>query len=136
MGEMETRQTGKADYIFFRDKAQSFIKEAKKSLDDREWTPATVLAVHCVISSCDALTSKFLGKRYFGRDHSKVLELVRGVPFSKQELETKVKQISNVLGFKDISEYQARLIKEDEAKTAVIQSERIFEWVKQKVEEV
>jgi len=133
MKESETRQTSPNDHLVYLQKAESFLRTMRLAIEKSEWDAAAVLAVHCAISSCDALTSRFLQKKHIAKDHSRVVGLLMQLPFESREIKTKRLQLSQVLEMKNAAEYQARLIREKEARMMALQAERVFEWARDKL---
>lgn len=58
-------------------KAEQFRSSMMRSLAEKEWNGATLNAVHCAISSFDALTVYHSGLRSSGQRHEDVVKLVR-----------------------------------------------------------
>lgn len=90
---------------------------------------AGVLAINCVISSCDAITAAKLSVRCADL-HESVVELVGQISGIDNE---KKSQIRNVLSMKTKAEYDSRLITPSEAEIAVKQAGRFFEWVQTRI---
>ena len=88
-------------------------------------------AVHCGISACDAVTVFMLGVRHAGERHEDAISLFQTVGLPRDVLTAKSKQLSRLLGIKNVAEYEERLMDEDDAKEAVRDAERFFSWVKE-----
>jgi hypothetical protein len=88
-------------------------------------------AVHCGISACDAVTVFMLGVRHAGERHEDAISLFQTVGLPRDVLTAKSKQLSRLLGIKNVAEYEERLMGEDDAEEAVRDAERFFSWVKE-----
>jgi len=90
------------------------------------WNSVGLLGVHCVISTCDALTVQRSGQRWSGQDHSGVVGIVEslGLP----EAEPALRQISRVLEAKNRVEYEAREFTESEAEKVRQSVSRVRRW--------
>ena len=127
--ENRTRPASSTSCVIFLSKAEDFADAMRLALQHENWNSAAILAVHCTISSCDAVTSFYLGKRSASQNHADVLKLIgeiRPLPNVKE----KKAQIAEVLGIKSKAEYSDELIPEKTARDAVKRTERIFAWAK------
>ncbi len=116
---------------YFR-KAEQFHSAMNRSLDEDEWNGATLTAVHCAISSFDALTVYHLGSRSSGQRHEDVVKLVRQTKIAG--VEDKIKQFLDVIRLKNLVEYDADEPSENDATRACLQADRLFSWVKSNLE--
>lgn len=102
-------------------------------MEKGNWDSAAVLSVHATISACDALTAKYLNCRCSGAEHLDVLGLIDELPaVTDSEKRTKKEQIRQVLGLKNIAEYEDRPIEESTARDLLTRAERIAEWAASK----
>jgi hypothetical protein len=108
----------------------------KDEIKAKRYNSATILAVHAVISSCDALTSFYLQQRCASDRHLDVLSLINRLPFDKGELGAKSKQIARVIDVKNVAEYEERLISAREAENAARDAERTLKWTNEKLPEL
>jgi hypothetical protein len=97
------------------------------------WNSAAILAVHTVVSACDALTSFYLRIRCTSERHLDILTLINRLPLSKPDIDAKSKQIGRVIDIKNKAEYEERLITENEARSAAKDAERVLIWVQKNV---
>jgi len=72
-----------------------------------------------------------LGVRHAGERHEDVISLIQTVGLPKDVLTARSKQLSRLLGIKNAAEYEERLMNENDAREAVRDSERFFNWVKE-----
>lgn len=92
---------------------------------------ATVVnAVHSAISAIDALTVFYRGVRHAGERHEDAVALFQTLPFEKEELDKKTRQLSRLLSVKTSAEYHEHLMTQRDASTALQDSDRILRWVK------
>jgi len=92
---------------------------------------AVINAVHCGISTCDALTVFMLGVRHAGDRHEDAISLFQTVGLPRDVLLVKSRQLSRLLGIKNTAEYEERLMDENDAREAVRDAERFLGWVKE-----
>lgn len=131
---VSTQKVEKHKYTSYLTKATEYIDDAKNALERKHWNGAVLSAVHCTISSCDALTVFYIGKKHKGIKHSdaaRLLSTVNDIPLS--ELKDKTNQFISVLDFKTPVEYGDRVFNSDEAHRVVKQADRFHSWVKQKL---
>ncbi len=125
---IKTKPTRPGEEKLFLKKAKQFY-EGMNQLKEVNPDSAAVLAINCVISSCDALTAAKLGVKCADL-HESVVDLVGRI----SEVDTgKKSQIRDVLSMKTKAEYDSRLITQQEAETAIKQAGRFFEWVQTRI---
>ena len=100
----------------------------KQAVADGSWSAATLNAVHCVISTFDALTVYHLGVRSADQRHEDVVKLIQRARLSGGD--EKIKQFLDVVRFKNLVEYDAEEPSELQALRVVQQSERVYAWAK------
>ncbi len=130
--QVTTKRVSPGAHVGFLLKAEELLASSKRELGDGQYNAAAVLAVHSVISACDAVCAKVLGERYSGADHMAAVNLLKQLPFDAQEVGIKVQQAVCVLDIKNKAEYSDILIKQDASEQAVKQAERLLEWVRAK----
>jgi len=57
------------------------------------------------------------------------VELLNSLPLERSEIESKLKQARRVISFKNVAEYEDRLIRQNEAQEMFRDAERLVEWV-------
>lgn len=128
---MRVRDVDKFRYGLFLKKAEEFRLEMVHAGENGRWNALGLNGIHCMISSCDALTTYFLGKRSAGERHEDVAALLSEIqdidPALRRE---KVAQVLSVLGPKTRVEYESDLFTEAEARTLGKQVGRFYEWAK------
>lgn len=132
--QTKTRRTSVGQDRLYLSKAQKFLDGAQTMIDDGNWEAAASLGIHTIISSCDALTAKFLSRRHTGADHQGVLDLLGELPFADQrELKQLKNRIGQVLATKTNVEYDEKPVRPQAAKHVVTEAERIFGWAQEHV---
>ncbi len=109
-------------------KATENAHTMKQALQHGAWNTACLLAVHCLISSADALTVHHLGAHSKSQRHQDAVQIIQstGLP----GIDEKCRQFLNVLELKNEVEYKHDLIPEKKAREMVEQAERFYQWVK------
>lgn len=129
MSELRTEKLGREKHGTYLSKADEFYQLMKKAEADGLWDGAALNAVHCSISSCDALTTFYLGLRSKGGKHEDVVLLMKRINTSG--IQEKIKRLLDVLSVKNLVEYEAGELRENDAKRVVKEAEEIYSWVKQ-----
>lgn len=127
---MKTREVTKQLYKNYLKKAEEFFSAMNDELSRGNYNSCIVNAVHCAISSADALTVFFKGVRHAGEKHEDVIKLIAAMDIDKEVLKRNISHLSSLLGVKNIAEYEEKLTTEPEAVNAVKNAERFFRWVK------
>ncbi len=126
MAAIKTAGVEKRFHMNYLTRAAECAAEMRNALKEKRWNAAAILAVHCAISSADALTVFYFEKRHAGTQHSEVLRLFRQVP--EPQAIKKERQLKRLLDLKKDAEYSKRLIRETEARDAVKQAKRFLNW--------
>jgi hypothetical protein len=129
VAEFRTIKIEKHQYTAFLDKATSFYNGMIDAKSRGNWVQACSSAVHCTISSCDAVTTYFLGERSASIRHDDLARLVQRI--SLPDADEKSKQIAQVLSVKSRVEYSAETLSQKQALTMTLQAGRIYEWARQ-----
>ena len=112
-------------------KADEFYEGVVVAAQRGHWTQACSSAVHCVISSCDAIAVKILGERSAGKSHDDAIRLLsRARP---PGYEAKVNQIRDILSLKSKVEYGSDAPSKARAELAIKQATRVYRWAKEVV---
>ena len=88
MKHFKTRAVDQSEYVVCWNKAEEFYDTMQHAYKNRMWTSVGLNAVHCVISSCDALLVKSQGIRAAGDDHMQAVELLGRSPIDGIEKQT------------------------------------------------
>ena len=130
--KFKTRDVPKAAYANYLKKAEECLHAARSSVDTEEWNAAAINAIHCCISTCDAMCVYFLGKRHFGEDHNDAAKLFKSIK-ENEEINTNANRIIRILRIKNMAEYEERLVRRAEAEAILKDCERFFEYVNQQI---
>ena len=123
-----TEKINKSLFSRYLDKADEFYKLMQEADSQGLWNGVGLNAVHCAISSCDALTTFYLGERSRSEKHSDVTILLSRVPID--EMSNKLRQVTSILAIKNLVEYEARAFNREDAQRIFIQTERFYNWVR------
>lgn len=124
----KTRYVSRDHYAIYRKKAKEFLNSMEASLRVREWNAAGLNAVHCAISSSDALLVYNAGIRSAGDSHHDItFLLVQHV--KDKDAAPKAKTLSKILDYKYLAAYEDREITEAEALELAKITRRFFEWM-------
>ena len=88
---LATRPTSVGSDRIYLNKAREFLEGARLLAGEERWNASAVLAVHAVISACDALCARFLQMRHAGADHMQAVELLDSLPLDRGEVYAKLK---------------------------------------------
>ncbi|MBI5036520.1 HEPN domain-containing protein [Candidatus Micrarchaeota archaeon] len=110
-------------------KADEFFQSLKEAVQAGRWEAAGLAAIHCVISSSDALTTYHLQQRSASERHQDAAQLLKRLPLPGG-LQDKIKQFIDVLEMKNQVEYDAVPTSEKDALQMAKQAERFYSWAK------
>ena len=79
------------------------------------------------ISSCDALTTFYLGERSRSQKHEDIIILLKRIPLN--EANEKMRQVMAILRVKNLVEYEDREFHRKDAQKISLQTERLYKWV-------
>ena len=133
MAEIRTRAVDRHKFKNYLKKADEHYKAMELSYEAGLWTACVVNAIHCAISSTDALTVFYLGFRHAGDRHHDVLQLLQKLDIDKKELRSKSQQLSTLISIKNAAEYEERLMDDKDAENARKACDRLYSWVKEKL---
>ena len=126
---MKTRNVDKHKYKNYLTKASEFFDSMNDSFAKRHFNSTVLNAVHCAMTSADALTVFYKGVRHAGERHEDVIALLNTLGLS--EIQNKNKQLLALLHIKNSAEYEEKLMTETNASESVKNAERFFKWVKE-----
>ena len=118
-----------------RDKYKTYLKKAKEYFNGieparrrEEWNGALLSAIHCAISSCDAVSTWYIGERSTSIRHEDIVHLL--LKSKAPGAQDKVRQVQGVLAVKTLVEYEAAELSTAQAANVIKQAERIYEWAR------
>jgi len=125
---MKTRNVDKHKYKNYLIKAEEFFDMMNESFAKRKFNATILSAVHCAISSADALTVFYKGVRHAGERHEDVISLLNtlGLP----EMQNKNRQLLTLLHIKNSTEYEEKLMTETNAHDSIKNAGRFYKWIR------
>lgn len=126
MKHLKARAVDQGEYTVYWNKAEEFYETMQHAYKNRMWTAVGLNAVHCVISSCDALLAKSQGIRSAGEDHMQAAELLARVPVSG--IEKQAAALRRIIAKKNVIAYEGREFRESDASDIFKQAERFYRW--------
>ena len=126
MKHLKIRAVDQREYKAYWNKSEEFYDTMQHAYKNRMWTAVGLNAVHCVISSCDALLVKSQGIRACGDDHMQAVELLGRSSISGVEKQTAA--VRRIIAKKNVIAYESREFRESEASDIFKQTERFYRW--------
>ena len=126
MKHFKTRAIDQSGYIVYWNKAEEFFETMQHAYKNRMWTSVGLNAVHCVISSCDALLVKSQGLRSASEDHMQTVELLARAP--AEGIDKQVAAVRRIIAKKNVIAYENREFRESDASDIFKQVERFYRW--------
>ena len=126
MKHLKTRAVDQSEYTVYWNKAEEFYDTMQHAYKSRMWTSVGLNAVHCVISSCDALLVKSQGIRAAGDDHMQAVELLGRSRIDGVEKQTTA--VRRIIAKKNVIAYENREFRESDASDIFKQTERFYNW--------
>lgn len=123
---LKTQAVEKSDYHIYLKKAKDFYEIMRKAVDTQNWTAVGLNAVHCAISSCDALLVFHMGIRSIDEDHMETADLLLRLP--KEIAQDEVATFKRILAKKNIIAYENREFRQQEALEILKLAERFHNW--------
>jgi len=122
-----TKDVRRERFTGYKKKADEFRSAMKSSMDARHWNAAALNAVHCAISSADALLVYFGGVRSASESHHDVAGLLLQ-HVKDDQVRQKMQALSKILDKKNVAAYEARELTEPEARELEKVTQRFFDW--------
>jgi hypothetical protein len=129
--KIKTEEVEKGDYKVFARKAKDFYDIMLAAQEAGNWTATGLNAVHCVISSCDAVLTFHLGIRSISDDHMDAVELLQRLPSAVESGEASTYR--RIVGKKNLIAYENRDFRQAEAVEIAKLSERFYDWAMSKL---
>ncbi len=126
MKHLKTRAVNQSEYVVYWNKAEEFYDTMQHAYKNRMWTSVGLNAVHCVISSCDALLVKSQGIHAAGDDHMQAAELLGRSPIDG--IEKQIATVRRIIAKKNVIAYENREFRETDASDIFKQAERFYNW--------
>lgn len=125
-GKIKTEAVEKSDYKIFLKKARDFHDIMLTARATENWTATGLNAVHCAISSCDAISTFHLGIRSISDDHMEAAELLQRLPSAVEGREANT--YKRIVAKKNLIAYENRDFRQTEAIEIAKLAERFYEW--------
>lgn len=122
-------QNSARDYFM---KAKEFYENMITSFNNKQWNTTGLTAVHCAISTNDALLAHFAGIRNTSQDHKSAVKLLLLHVPDKQSQEQS-EHFRKIVVLKNLIEYERRSFTEKDATEIKKHTERFFDWARQKL---
>ena len=126
--KIKTKAMERGEYSTYLKKATEFYDIMLQAKEMGRWNAVGLNAVHCAISSSDAMLVFYAGLRSISDDHLLVIDLLSnsvGLPEVKSKCET----LRKILAKKSIIEYENRDFTQKEALEILKLTERFYTWV-------
>ena len=128
---IKTRNVSKDFYKNYLQKAEEYFQTMNQEFEQKRYNSCVLGAIHCCISTADALTVFYKGVRHAGEKHEDVVQLLETLEIDREVLKSKARQILSVLQLKNMTEYEEKLTTENGALAAIKSTERFYGWVKE-----
>ena len=110
-------------------KAEQFHRAMLEAVSKEDWDAVGLNAIHCVISSNDALLGLRYGIRPAGKNHAEAAEVL--MKYEKGEDARKnASRFDRMVKKKNLVEYEGRVITASEGRKLATDAERFLNWVK------
>ena len=117
----------KGDYKIYLKKAKDFYETMLEARKSEKWTAVGLNAVHCAISSCDAMLVFHLGIRSSGEDHAQAGNLI--LRLSQSGASNAASALKRIIAKKNLIAYENREFRQTEANDIIKLTERFYRWV-------
>lgn len=126
--KIKTEAIERREYKIYLKKASEFYDTALQAKEKGRWNAVGLNAVHCAISSSDALLVFYAGIRSISEDHLSVIDLLSS-SIRLSEVKSKCESLRRILAKKNIIEYEDRDFTQKEALEILKLTERFYTWV-------
>ncbi len=130
--KISKRTIERSAYKNYLKKASEFYEVMHKSKNLRMWNAVGLNAVHCAISSADALLVFYAGIRSTSSDHLSVINLLTS-SVQIPEIKSKAETLRKILVKKNLIEYEDRDFIQKEALEILKLTDRFYNWIVSKV---
>lgn len=126
------RDTERDKYLVYQKKATDFFQTALDAYQKQNWNSTGLESIHCVISAIDMLTVFFNKRRCASPDHYDSVVFLEQA-FSRPEVTEQSARLRDILGKKNLIEYEGRNFTRKEAEDILKKCERFFEWARKQL---
>lgn len=126
--KIKTKAMEGSKYRTYLKKASEFYDMMLQAKEREKWNAAGLNAVHCAISSSDAMLVFYAGIRSASDDHLAVIDLLSN-SIKLPDVKSKCETLRKILVKKSIIEYEDRDFTQKEALEVLKLTERFYNWV-------
>lgn len=124
-----------------RFKAKDYLKRAEECIhtmnaafDRGEFNACVINAVHAAIAAADALCIFTTGIRHAGQRHEDALTIFRDIDPRDEDIKRNLDHLKELLQIKSVAEYGEELMDRKRAELYRKHAERLFAYVKSRIE--
>ncbi len=125
---IKTRQVSKYFYRNYLERAEDCYETMNERYSKGKYISTVINAIHCCISTADALTVFFKEQRHAGENHLETVNLLKTLNIP--ELTNKISFFKEVIELKNNAEYGERTLSKNDADLAVRNTEKFFKLLK------
>lgn len=126
--KIKTKAIERREYKTYLKKASEFYDMMLQAKKRGKWNAVGLNAVHCAISSSDAMFVFYAGIRSISDDHLAVIDLLSN-SIKLPDVKSKRETLRKILVQKSIIEYEDRDFTQKEALEILKLTERFYSWV-------
>lgn len=126
--KIKTKAIERREYKTYLKKASEFYDMMLQAKKRGKWNAVGLNAVHCAISSSDAMLVFYAGIRSISNDHLAVIDLLSN-SIKLPDVKSKRETLRKILVQKSIIEYEDRDFTQKEALEILKLMERFYSWV-------
>jgi len=126
--KIKTKAIMRSEYRTYLKKATEFYDTMLHAKKTGMWNAVGLNAVHCAISSSDAMLVFYEGIRSASDDHLAVIDLL-STSIKSPDVKSKCETLRKILVKKSIIEYEDRDFTQKEALEILKLTERFYSWV-------
>ena len=131
--KITTKAIKRSEYKVYLKKACEFYDVMLQAKEMGKWNAVGLNAVHCAISSSDAMLVFYAGIRSTSDDHLAVIDLLSN-SIKLPEAKSKCQTLRRILAKKSLIEYEGRDFVQKEALEILKLTERFYDWVASRIE--
>lgn len=131
---MKTRSVDRFRAKDYLKRAEECKNSMNRAFESGDWNACVINAVHCAISSADAFCIFKKGVRNASESHRDSIALFLGIEPNSEEMKRNSNHLSRLLDIKTDAEYGEHLSTKNDAELSKKHAERIFEFVKSKLQ--
>ena len=126
---IRSKSLEKSQYRIYLKKAEEFYETMLQAQELDNWNAVGLNAVHCAISSADALLVFYRGIRSTEETHQRVVDLLLSLT-DLPDIKSKASTLKRILAKKNIIAYEDRDFNRNDALEISKHAERFLNWVK------